>query len=161
MDKALTITFAFFSLMASRPDTLEKRRKEALEALVRKYYESKEHEEKFRRKLESYSLIRKWVYLRSVSLKQTLGFLKDVVVKPFFIGMLSISGFISALLATSIMPKAGPLIERSIPFPLNYLTVALLATSIAFSPFIISLEVYRYHEVKREKKILQEEYHLL
>ncbi|UCH31999.1 MAG: hypothetical protein JSV05_00980 [Candidatus Bathyarchaeota archaeon] len=138
--------------------THEKRRKKALDDLVKKYLESKKREEALRRKLESYGFIRRWIYKRRAGLKQTFRFLKEAVVKPFFVIAFAFSGWITAMLATSVMPIVGPIIEVSVPLPFNYVLVFLLATCIVFSPFIISLEIYRYFQVKREKKMLREEY---
>ena len=158
-EQVLTRPFLFL-LTAPMFDshTHEKRRRKALDDLVRKYLESKKREEDLKRKLESYGFVRRWIYKRRAGLKQTFSFLREALVKPFFIMAFAFSGWITAILATSIMPVLGPIIEANVPFPFNYTIVFFLATCIVFSPFIISLEIYRHFQVKRERKILKEEY---
>lgn len=156
--------------IASKPNTvrfsspvepIEQRRKEALEHLVKKYFETKRREEELRRKLESYGKVKRWLYEKRIGAMQTLSFLRDAVVKPVFLGIFGLSGVFSAILATSIMPSAALFISSIIPFPLDYPVVILLAVCIAFSPFIVSMELYRHFEMKREKKRIREEYGII
>jgi hypothetical protein len=139
--------------------SLEERRAEALKHIVKKHREMKRREEELRKKLESYGRMQRWLYRRRAGLQQSWSFFKDFVVKPISIGLFGVSGMFSAILATVTMPRAAPLIQRLLPFPLLYYPIIfLLAICIAFSPFIVSMEAYRHVEMERQRKRLREEH---
>ena len=136
----------------------EKRRKEAAEFLVRKYYESKRREEELRKKLESMGKVRRWVYKRITDFKDYSSFFKDAVGTPVGLVVYCLTPFMAAIVTSASIWRIAPLIELNVPFPLNYAAIFITATGLAFSPFIISLEIYDYRETKRKKKRLREEY---
>lgn len=137
---------------------MEKRRKEAMEYLVKKYHESKKREEELKRKLESYSRVRLWMYERSMNLKDACMMFKELVVKPVGITIAVLSGFPSLILAASISPKITQLIDNAFPFPYNEVINIFVCFPIGFALPMIAEVSYAYYVNKEAKKRLKEDY---
>ena len=116
---------------------MKKRREEALDYLVTKYYESKISEEELRKRLESYGRVKRWFYRRSMDLKDVGMIVKESVVKPVGIAIMSMSGFFSLILAISTAPKIIRFIDSVVPFPYNVVIGLVVTFPIGFSPMII------------------------
>ncbi len=136
-------------------ETLEERRKEALGYLVEKYFESKRREEEFRKKLESYGRVRRWMYERSMQLKDAGMIVREGVVKPFIITTIALSGFFSICLGTTVGPQITKFIETYFPFPFNYMLEVLIIFPIGFSPVILGIVLNYYVEKRKVKRMLE------
>lgn len=141
----------------SSKDT-EKRREEAMKYLVKKYYESKIREEEFRKKLESYGRLRRWISRRSSNLKIAGMIVKEIIVKPVGMTIAIMSVAFSLILAASTSPKIVEFIDRIVPFPCNVVIGVIVTFPIGFSPAIIAIVSYTYYINKEIKKRLKEDY---
>ena len=141
---------------------MAERRKKALDRLVKEFNESKRCKEELRRKLESYSTVKRWVYERGMNLKYNLKYagmiFKEVTVKPAMIFAILVSFPATWIAAMTISIPTLKFIERYISAPGSVAICYFTLVSFAFSPVII-LGVYYYHLVNKEtKKRLKEEY---
>lgn len=137
---------------------MEGRRQEALEYLVKNYYESKIHEQKLRKKLESYGRLRRWVYRRSSELRVTGMIFKQVIIKPVGIALCFISGWLTPILAFSVTPGIVRFIDSIVPVPYNAVVDIIVTFPIPFSPLVIAWGLYIHHLKKVIEKRLKEDY---
>jgi len=136
---------------------VEKRREEAMEYLVKKYYESKIHEEELRKKFESYSRIRRWIYKRGMNLKDAGMIFKEIIVRPFGLIIASGSGLFSWYLALRTAPNIHRFIDSIVPSPWNSV-IGLITVPIGWSPLIIAEGLYVYYTQREIRKRLKEDY---
>jgi len=136
--------------------TIEERRQEALKYLVEKHLEQKRHEEEYRKKLESYGKIRRWVYKRIVSLKDVGMIIKETIVKPSIMLIMVCSGFFSIWLGTIIGQQVMGFTRYYLSSPINYVFDVLILFPIGFSPGIISITLTYYVEKRKLKKLLED-----
>lgn len=138
-----------------KPEIIEERREKALGYLVEKYFESKRHEEEIRRKLESYGRVRRWVYKRSVQLKDAGMIVREVLVKPAVITLMAFSVFFSILLGMTIAPQIVKFTAVYIPNPFKYVVDVLILFPIGFSPGILGIVLNYYVEKEKLKRTLK------
>lgn len=140
------------------PKTSEKRREEAMGYLVKKYYESKMREEEFRKKLESYGRVRRWVYERSRNLQDAGMIVKETVGRPLFWASVALSGWVYMTIVPQITPKIMKFVDSVVPPPYNGPINVVLCFPVGFSFLVVPPAIYAY-KVKRElKKRLREDY---
>lgn len=136
------------------PKDLEKRREDALEYLVRKFYESKMREAK----LKSYGIVRRRIYKIGRGLRDAGMIFREAIVKPVGIATFVISCFLTLELAVLVSPKIVKFIDSLVPFPYNVIINIIVTLPIPFSPLIIGEGLYLYHIKKELEKRLKEEY---
>jgi hypothetical protein len=138
------------------PKTMEERREKALNYLVEKYFESKKREEELQKKLERYGRVRRWIYKRSITLKNVGTFVKETVVKPVIIYTLACSSVFSMYLGMTIGSQIIKFIESYVPPPFSFVLEVLFLFPIGFSPSILSIVLNYYLEKKKLKRMLEE-----
>jgi hypothetical protein len=136
--------------------TMEERRQEALKYLVEKHFEWKKREEDHRKKLESYGKIRRWIYKRSISLKDAGMIIKESIVKPFIMVLLIGSGAFSMWLGTMIGQQITKFTQYYVPSPFNYVLDLFILFPLGFSPCIIGVILSYYIEKRKMKKLLED-----
>ena len=147
--------------MSSKPISVhEKRRKEALEFLVKKALESRKREEEHKRKLERMGGFRRQIHRVVYWLKGYGIILKECIAKPIALAIVGFTPTINLILICAFNWRVGEFISNNIPQPLNYPVIFLISVVWAFLPFIVSLEIYRYREKRRTEKLVREEYGL-
>ncbi len=147
--------------MSSRPISVnEKRRKEALEFLVKKALESRKREEERKRKMERMSRARRQVYRVVFWLKGYSIILKECIAKPILLAIVGFTPTINLIFICALNWRVSEFISNNIPWPFSYPAIFLISVSWAFLPFIASLEIYRYREKRRTEKMVKEEYGL-
>ena len=144
---------------SNHPLTLEERRREAMDYLVAKYYESKKREEDYIKKIRSYGKIRRWTYQIFQSIKEFLFFIKEIIAKPVIITLMAYSTYISLWFGTKYGPYVSRLTKMYIPSPLNHILDLLILFPIGFLPGILSI-LFTYYVQKRELRRILQTYNL-
>ncbi len=139
-----------------RPETLVRRRAEALDYLVKNYFETKKREEEYIEKMERYGTVRRWIYRRSMNLKNNLTFVTRTILKPSIMMLMIYSTALSLYLGTRVGPEIAEFTRRYVPQPFNYMLDVLVIFPIGFSPGILSIAMNYYLEKKMLNRILQE-----
>jgi hypothetical protein len=144
------------SKVLPKPKTSEERRQEALEYLVEKHFEWKRREEEYRKKLERYGRIRRWIYTRSMSAKSVFVIIREVIVKPSIMTVMICSGFFSIWLGTTVGQQFSKFTLYHTPSPFNYVLDVLVLFPLGFSPGLISIVLTYYVEKRKIKKLLED-----
>jgi hypothetical protein len=139
-----------------KPKTSEERRQEALKYLVEKHFERKRREEEYRKKLESYGRIRRWVYTRSMSVKDAFMVFQEVIVKPAIMTIMICSTLFSIWLGTTVGQQFTKFTIHYIPSPFNYVLDVLVLFPLGFSPGIASVILTYYVEKRKIKRLLED-----
>jgi hypothetical protein len=139
-----------------KPKTMEERRQEALEYIVKKHFEWKRREEEYRKKLESYGKIRRWAYKRIIGLRDAGMIIKEVIVKPFIMTIMICSCVFSMLLGMTIGQQFSSFTRYYILSPFNYVIDVLVLFPLGFSPGIISIILTYYVEKRKIKRLLED-----
>lgn len=139
-----------------RPETLVERRQEALNYLVKNYFETKKREEEFTEKMERYGTVRRWIYRKSMNWKNTITFVTRTILKPSIMVLMIYSTVLSLYLGTRVGPEIAEFTRRYVPQPFNYVLDVLVIFPIGFSPGLLSIALNYYLEKKMLNKILQE-----
>jgi len=135
--------------------TVEERRREALDYLVEKYFESKKREEEYLKKLKSYGKIRKWAYTGVMNLKGYFVFVKEALVKPFIIAAMTYSTYISIWFGMKFGSHITGFTQMYVPTPINHALDVLILFPIGFSPGILSIILTYYIEKRDLQRILK------
>jgi hypothetical protein len=139
-----------------KPRTMEERRQDALKYLVEKHFEWKRREEEYRKKLESYGRIRRWVYKRTISLKDAGMIFKETIVKPSIMVIMICSGALSIWLGTTVGQPVINFTRYYVPSPFNYVLDVLILFPVGFSPGITSVILTYYIEKRKVEKLLKD-----
>ena len=139
-----------------RTEKIVERREEALDYLVKNYFEEKKREEEYKKKLESYGTVRRWIYKKRIDLRNIFGFVTIVIIKPSILALMTYSTILSLYLGTRIGLQIGDFTMKHIPQPFNYIFDVLILFPIGFSPGILSIILTYYVEKKRVKRLSQE-----
>ena len=137
------------------PKTVEERRREALNYLVEKYFESKKREEEYLKKLKSHGKIWKWTYIGVMNLKGYFIFVKEALVKPFIIAAMTYSTYISIWFGMKFGSHITRFTQTYVPTPINHALDVLILFPIGFSPGILSIILTYYMEKRDLQRILK------
>ena len=136
------------------PEIIEERREVALDYLVKNYFEKKKLKEEYLRKIQSHGPFIRWFYRSSRSIKSTLLFIKETVIRPTVIAIMMYSTALSLYVGMRIGPEIAKLTGTHFPYPLNYLLDVLIIFPIGFSPGILSIVLGYYVEKKKIERII-------
>jgi hypothetical protein len=140
-----------------RTEKKVERREEALDYLVKNYFEEKKREEEYKKKLESYGIVRRWIYKKRIELRNIFAFVTIVIIKPSILALMTYSTILSIYLGTRIGLQITDFTMKYIPLPFNYILDVLILFPIGFSPGILSI-ILTYHVEKKRVKRLSQEY---
>jgi len=144
-----------FKVFVLTPEAFEKRRKEAIDYLLKEYLETRKRREELQRKLKNYGPVKRWLYMRTMNLKTAGMILKETILKPVILCTAVCSGALSIWLGTVLQPLIMGSIDKYVAFPFNYILNVMILFPIGFSPAIISIVLSYFQEKKKVKRMLE------
>jgi hypothetical protein len=144
-----------FKVFVLTPEAFEKRRKEAIDYLLKEYSETRKRREELQRKLQNYGPVKRWLYIRAMNLKTFGMILKETILKPVILCTAVCSGALSIWLGTVLQTLIAGSIDKHVAFPFNYILNVIILFPTGFSPAIISIFLSYFQEKKKIKRMLE------